>query len=125
MTETVVKVLIGSTVIIFLVLSYLWKKPTTDFGKISLKLCAVNAMGWLIILPLSDRGHPPPFLFPALFFWLLNLLLLPATATVLWLSRKDGQEKRAYLVAASIYVTMNVVVLYALPLIGLLHEGHR
>jgi hypothetical protein len=119
-TETAVKILMGSAVIIFLALGYLWKKPITDFGKISLKMCVVNAVGWFIILPLSDGGHPPQILFPALLFWLLNFLLLPAAATVLWLSRKDGQEKRAYLVAASIYVAMNVVMLYVVPLVGIL-----
>ena len=125
MTETVIKILVGSAVIIFLALSYLWKKPITDFGKISLKICVVNAVGWFIILPLSDKGHPPQFLFPALLFGLLNFLLLPAAATVLWLSRKEGQEKRAYLVAASIYLMMNVVMLYVVPLIGILYEGDR
>jgi hypothetical protein len=124
-TETVIRILIGSIVIIFLAVSYLWKKPITDFGKISLKVCVANAAGWLIILPLSDRGHPPQFLFPAVLFWLLNFLLLPAAATVLWLSHRDGQEKRAYLVATSIYITMNVVMLYVVPLIGILYEGDR
>ncbi len=124
-TETSVKILIGSIVITFLAISYLWKKPITDFGKISLKLCVLNAAGWLIVLPMSKEGHPPPFLFPALLFWLLNILLLPAAATVLWLSRKDGQERLSYLVVAATYVVINIVLLYILPLVGVIHEWNR
>lgn len=119
MTETLARTTIFAAVAIFVAVCCLWQRPVSDYGKLSLKLCVVNALGWFIILPLSNAGHPPPFLFPALLFWLLNLLLLPAAVTVLWLCRKSGEEQRPYLFAASVYVAMNIAVLYILPLVSL------
>jgi hypothetical protein len=84
-------------------------KPVSGGGRLSLKFCIANAVGWLIILQLSGTGHPPPFLFPTLLFWLLNLVLLPATAVSLWVSYKQREERTFYLAAASTYVAMNAI----------------
>ena len=120
--EAWAKVLIGLTVCVFLALSYLWKYPLTDFGKMSWRLCVVNAVGWLIILPFSERGHPPSWLFPTLLFWLLNLILLPAIAVVLWMCRKDQQERKSYLAIAPTYLAPNVLLLYIYPIVGIILE---
>ena len=108
---------------LFLIVCLLWKKPVSDCGKLSFKLCLVNALGWFIIVPLSGSGHPPPFLFPALLFWLVNLPLLPATVIALWVCRKDREEKAAYLAVAWAYVVMNIVILFVLPLAWLICEA--
>lgn len=120
MAEPWVKILIGLTVCVFLALCYLWRKPLTDFGKISLRLCVVNSVGWFIVLPFSESGHPPSWLFPTLLFGLLNLILLPAIAVVLWMCRKDQEERQSYLVIASTYVALNAVLLYIFPILGLI-----
>lgn len=115
-----VKVLIGLTVALLLLLCYLWKKPQTDFGKMSLRLCLVNAVGWFVLLPLSNKGHPPTIVLGAFVFWPLNLILLPVIALLLWICHKDQKENKSYLVIASIYVTLNVVLLYVVPSVGLI-----
>jgi hypothetical protein len=125
LAETWVKVLIGLTVVVFLALCYLWKTPRTDFGKISLRLCVVNAVGWLVVLPLSNKGHPPSWVLGIMVFWLVNLILLPSIAVLLWICRKDQQERRSYLALASIYVALSVVLLYILPIVGLILEETR
>ena len=120
MTETWVKFLIASVVGVFLAVCYLWKRPLTDFGKISRRLCALNAVGWaIVLLPWSKKGHPPSLLFPIVIFWLLNFVLLPAIGLFLWMCRKDHQERKSYLATASIYLALNIIVLYIVPLIGL------
>ena len=125
MAEPWVKILIGLTVCVFLVLCYLWKTPLTDFGKISLRLCVVNAIGWFVVLSFSERGHPPSWLFPTLLFWLLNFILLPAIAVVLWMCRKDQEERKSYLAIASTYLALNVVLLYIFPIVGLIFDETR
>ena len=122
MSEIIVKFIVFSVVAIFIAICVLWKKPVTDCGKLIRKLCLVNAVGWLLILPLSDRGHPPPFLFPLLLFWLVNLPLLPAAAVVLWTCRKGREEKSLFLAVTSTYVVINMAVLFILPLIWLARE---
>jgi hypothetical protein len=125
MTELVVKIVIFSVAASFLIICLLWKKPVSDGGKLSLKLCVVNALGWFCILPLSDRGHPPPILFPLLFFWLINLPLLPAAVVALWGCYKGREERVPYLAIASAYVLMNILVLFILPLALLIREARR
>ena len=125
MSELVVKIVIFSVLALFVAVCLFWNKPVSDCGKLSLKLCLINALGWLLILILSDRGHPPPFLFPGLLFWLINLPLLPATAVTLWVCRREREEKASYLVLASAYVVLNIVVLYILPLIWMVREASR
>ena len=124
-TEFVVKISVLSVATLFLVLCILWKKPVSDGGKLSFKLCLVNALGWFFVLPLSDRGHPPPFLFPLLLFWLINLPLLPAAGVALWVSYKGRGERASYLAIASAYVVMNIVILFILPLAWLIREAGR
>jgi hypothetical protein len=118
--------IIFAGVSIFLATCLLWKKPDSYAGKLSLKLCCVNAFGWLILLPLlSDRGHPPSWLFPALLFWLVNFVLLPATATIIWICQRNGEERASYLAIASVYVVMNIAVLYIVPLIWFMKEANH
>lgn len=120
-----VRVIISTAVAAFLVafaIIFLWKRPATKLGKLSLSLCAVNAVGWLIVIMLLPEpgGHPSPGVFAIVPFWLLNLALLPAAAILLWACRRGGRERGWYVAAASAYVTLNVIVLYGLPLIGFL-----
>ena len=119
MTESSAKLIIFSAVATFAVCLW-WKRPVTDPGKLTLKLCLFNALGWLIVLPVPDTGHPPPFVLAALLFWLLNLLLMPVTATALWACRKEGEERVSFLWIAVGYVTANVLALYVLPLVILI-----
>jgi len=98
----------------------LWKRPVTDSGKLALKLFLTNGVGWFAILPLSRTGDPPPILIAGVLFWLINLPLLAAAATALWVSHKDHNEHIAYLAIASTYLTLNVAILFVMPVIGLL-----
>ena len=125
MFDLFTKLIIITVVALFIATCFLWVKPISDCGKLARKLCLVNALGWVLLLPLSGRGHPPPFLFPALLFWLLNLPLLPATAIVLWVCRKGHDEKAPYLAVASAYVVMNAVVLFIVPLVWLVVAASR
>jgi len=109
----------------FLAVCYLWKKPVTDFGRFSLRLCVVNAVGWFILLLLNGGGHPPLWLFPLFGFWLLNFILLPAVVSVLWMCRRDQQERTSYLAIALTYVALNVIILYIAPVISLTLSEYR
>jgi hypothetical protein len=83
------KLLVAGTVGSFLAVCYVWKKPVTDFGRISQRLCVVNAVGWFILLPLSDRGHRQErksYLAIAAAYVALNIIFLyvvPAVALTL------------------------------------------
>jgi hypothetical protein len=123
--ELVARIIAFLAVIIFVFVCLRLIRPVTGGGKLSLKLCIANAVGWLIILPLSTAGHPPPFLFPTVVFWLINLVLLPATAIALWVSHKERKERTLYLAAASPYVAMNAVVLFVVPLVWIIREATR
>ena len=87
-------------------------------GKLSLWFCLGNVVSWLIILPISRSGHPPPGLMLGLLLWTLNLPLLIVTATLLWLTFKSHEEKPGYLLVASTYVLLNSLALYIVPLIA-------
>ncbi len=114
-------VIIFLAVLIFAVTCLWWRKPVTGHGKLSQKLCLFNALGWfIVILSMPGSGHPPLFVIIGGLFWLLNLLLLPVVATVLWLSHKDDEESVPYLVTASAYVLANVAVLFIWPLVSLM-----
>lgn len=124
-SELIAKFLICLGVIIFVSVSLSLAKPVSGGGKLSLKLCIANAVGWLIILPLSNIGHPPPFLIPTVLFWLINIVLLPAAAIALWVGHKEREERIPYLAVASTYVAMNLVVLFVVPFVWFLREASR
>jgi hypothetical protein len=123
--ELVARIIAFLAILIFVFVCLRLIKPVTGGGKLSLKLCIANAVGWLIILPLSTTGHPPPFLFPTIVFWLINLVLLPATAIALWVGHKERGERTVYLAASSTYVAMNAVVLFVVPLVWMVWEATR
>lgn len=105
----------------FLIVCGLWKRPVTTNGKYSLILSGVNALSWFVVLPLVETtGHPPPFLVVGYVLWLLNLPLLIANATILWITRKSSEERRSYLIVAATYVVLNLLILCGLPLLLLL-----
>lgn len=103
------------------ILSHSGKAPS-DGGRLSRKLCIINAVGWLFILPLSNTGHPPPWLIPMVLFWLLNLVLLPAAAFALWASYREREERIPYLAIASTYIMVNLAVLFVIPIVWLVRE---
>lgn len=122
MSNLLPKILIFLIILLFGFFFFITARPVSGGGKLSFKLCIANAIGWLIVLPLSTKGHPPPFLIPAVLIWLINLVLLPAAAFALWSSYKERDESHRYLAIASTYVALNVVVLFAVPLIWLVSE---
>ncbi len=124
MSDSIAKLIIFAAVSGFLVSCIFWTKPVSDSGKLSLKLSAVNASGWLLILLLQlwAGGHPPIWLFPAILFWLINLPLLPATAVSLWMCGKSREERGPYLAIAAAYILGNVGVLFILPLVWVLRS---
>jgi hypothetical protein len=123
-SESVIKVFGFLVVSLFVFVCLSLAKPVSGGGKLSLKLCIANAIGWLIILPLSTSGHPPPFLIPLVLFWLINLVLLPAAGVALWAGHKE-EEKVSYVAVASTYVAMNLVVLFVIPFVWFLREASR
>lgn len=123
MSDLFIRITIAGLVALFIAACFRWVKPVSDCGRLSRKLCLVNALGWILLLPLSGTGHPPPFFFPALLFWLINLPLLPAATVALWICRKGRDEKSSYLAVASAYVVMNVAVLFIVPLFWLVAEA--
>ena len=125
MAELVARIIAVLAVLTFVFVCLRLIKPVTGGGRLSRKLCIANAVGWLIILPLSMTGHPPPFLFPMVLFWLINLVLLPATAIALWVSHKERDERALYLATASTYVAVNAVILFVVPLIWVVREAAR
>lgn len=125
MPELVIRILIGVVAVLFIALSLTLIQPVSDGGRLTRKLCIGNAAGWICILPLSTRGHPPPFLFPALLFWLINLVVLPAAATALWNSHKGREELLPFVAVASTYIAINVMVLFVVPVVLLLYGASR
>ena len=115
-----VRFVIAAAVVAFATI-FLWRKLVTKLGKLSLVLCAVNAVGWLTIISdfmgTPSGGHPQPFFVPLVLFGLLNLVLLPAAAIALWLSRRGRREEGRYVAAASAYVAVNMIVFCALLLL--------
>ena len=125
MADLPVRLIILVVVVLFASICLLVIKPVSAGGKLSLKLCLANACAWLVVLPLSDRGHPPPIVLGVALFWLINLPVLPAAATALWLSLKKQGETVAYVYIASTYVVLNLIVLFAIPIIWLVREASR
>jgi hypothetical protein len=123
MSGLLIRILIGVVVLAFICVSLVVTRPVSGGGRLARKLCIVNAVGWICILPLSTTGHPPAFLFPMILFWLVNLVLLPAAATALWTSHKKREESVPYLAVASSYIILNLVVLFVIPALWLLREA--
>ena len=99
------------------ILSLFLVKPASEGGKLTRKLCIVNALGWIVIMPLPTTGHLPAYLIPMFLFWLVNLVLLPSAAIALWTSYKEGEERTSYLAITSSYVAMNFLILIIYPII--------
>jgi hypothetical protein len=55
----------------------------------------------------------------------MNFVLLPASATILWICRRNREERASYLAIASVYVMMNIAVLYVVPQFWLVREANR
>lgn len=123
MSELMIRILICVVAIVFIAASLSLTKPVSDGGRLTRKLCIGNAVGWLLLSPLSNSGHPPPVLIPLLLFWLINLVLLPAAATALWASYKEREEGFPFVAVASSYILMNLVTLFVVPFVGLLWEA--
>lgn len=117
------RVLIGVVAIAFVSVSLVLIKPVSDGGRLARKLCIANAVGWLLILPLGNAGHPPTFLIPAILFWLVNLVLLPAAASALWSSHKERVEGVAFLAVTTTYTFVNLAILFVVPSVWLLMEA--
>ena len=115
--DTSTRIGIAITALLFISISFGVIKPSSDSGRLSRKLSLINAIGWLILLPLPDKGHPPLILFPLVLFWLANLVLVPAAIIALWVSHRDGEEKLRYLLLAGTYVALNLIFLFAIPLL--------
>ena len=118
-----VTIFISLSVVLLFLCSLVLTKPISSGGKLSRKLCIVNAVGWIAILPLSSQGHPPPWLIPLIIFWLANLVLLPAAISALWVGHKDGEERHGYLAVAAAYLALNIVVLFVVPSIWVLSNA--
>ena len=88
-------------------------------------LSVFNALSWVIVLSLGSSGHPPPYLMVGFVLWLINLPLLIANATLLWITRKSGEERRGYLIVGTTYLVLNILALCVLPLVLLLWSASR
>ena len=117
MSEVTLKASIALIAILFLVICLTLAKPASDGGRLSLKLSFINAVGWLLILPLSNDGHPPTLLIGFTLFWLINLVLLPSALFALAQGYRAREERKSYLVVAGSYLGLNLVVLFLLPAI--------
>jgi hypothetical protein len=106
--------------VLFVSTSFGFIIPASDSGRLARKLCLINAVGWLLLLPLPTRGHPPLILIGVVLFWLMHLILIPAGIVALWVSHRDGEERLRYLIVADTYVLLNLVILFVAPLVWLL-----
>lgn len=125
MSELMIRILICVVAVMFIFVSLVLTKPVTDGGRLSRKLCIANAVGWLLISPLSSEGHPPTFLLPTILFWLINLVLLPAAGSALWAGYKEREGGFPFVAVASTYIIMNLVTLFIVPFVWLLYEASR
>lgn len=109
----ITRIAIAAIVLSFLGLFYLWRAPKTESGKLVRKLCTVNALSWLIVLPLLDgKGHPPLWLIVGGILWLINLPVLIAAVVSLKISYSSHEERRGFLAVSSLYLAANIIVLY-------------
>lgn len=115
MTDIFVKVAVFAVLMMFVAVCSLWQKPRTPSGKLALKLCLINVISWVIVLPLDDEGHPPPRVMAGALLWLLNLPVLVALIAALSVSFRSREENVVYLTIITIYVALNVALLCILP----------
>jgi len=125
MNVWIAKVFIFLVVLLFASACFSLARPVSSGGRLSLKLCIANAVGWLLILPLSDAGDPPPSLIATALFGLINLVLIPAAAVALWISYKEREERARYLAVAGAYIALNLFTLFVVPLVWLLSSASR
>jgi len=121
MSDSMLRILIAMIVVTFVAVCLGFTRPVSPGGRFSLKLALVNAAGWLIVLPLSDAGHPPPWLIGLAIFWLMNLVLLPAAMIALWVSYKGREERTNYLAVAGTYLCLNLIFLFLVPVVSMFH----
>jgi hypothetical protein len=122
-SELMIRIVIGVAAIAFISASLFLTKPDSCGGRLARKLCIANAVGWLLIVPLSTRGHPPTFLIPTVLFWLVNLVMLPAAFFALRTAHKEREEKIPFVVVAAKYIALNLAVLFVVPIVWLLSEA--
>jgi hypothetical protein len=122
-SELMIRILIGIAAIAFIFASLFLTRPDSSGGRLARKLCIGNAVGWLLFVPLSTKGHPPAFLIPGILFWLINLVLLPAAFFALRTGHKEREEKISFVAVAAAYIALNLAVLYVVPLVWLLSEA--
>jgi len=116
-----VKILIAFVIAIFAAAFRFGVKPTSSGGKLTLKLILLNAGGWILLfLLVPDTGHPPPALIALALFWLVNCVLIPAGVAGLWNGYKSKEENTRFLSLAGVYLGLNVVVLFLIPLFWLI-----
>lgn len=120
MTPFVFKTTAFVVLLAYILISAIWRRPRTNAGKVSWKLCLVNVFCWVIVLPLGTSGHPPPLLIIGYILWLLNLPILIATPVALWVSFKSHNEDIGYLACTAVFVALNIIVLWIIPVIGLI-----
>ena len=123
MSDLTTRILIGVIAIGFIFVSLFLTKPDSSGGRLSRKLSIANAVGWLLIVPLSNKGHPPPSLIPMILFWLANLVLLPAAFFALWKSHKEREERIPFVAVGLTYIALNLVVLFVVPFAWVLIEA--
>jgi hypothetical protein len=98
----------------YLLLVFL-KRPATGTGRFFFKLSLVNVASWIILLPLSSRGHTPPLVIYGTLLWFINSPLLIVLAITLWMDFKERDENKVFLRTATTYLIMNVLVMWLIP----------
>jgi len=114
------RIVTSAILLTFVLVCLIWKKPRTGGGKLALKLCLINVVFWVIVLPLPIKGDPPPMIVIGGILWLLNLPLMIAIIAALWVTFREGEENFGYLTSAAIFVALNIIFLLIVPLIGLI-----
>lgn len=112
--------------IAFMVLTYaiglILLKPGSRGGRLVLLLNLISALGWIVIVLLPGEGHPPLWLYVMFLFYPLSLVMMPGAIVALWKVYQEGDETKTYVVASSLYVLANFIVLVVIP-ITLLFKG--
>jgi hypothetical protein len=94
-----------------------WRRPVTDGGKFFLKLSLINVASWIVVLPLPSRGHPPLQVILGALLWLLNTPVLITLAIALVIAFRSREERRLFLTVAAIYLALNMILLWIVPVV--------